>query len=46
MLPLNRAILGWPRTVKQLVVAAFDSLLAVLAMWIAFTLRFDTLHPL
>lgn len=44
MLPLNRAILAWPRPVKQLVVSAFDSLLAVLAMWIAFTLRFDTLH--
>ena len=44
MPPLNRAILAWPRPVKQLVVTAFDSLLAVLAMWIAFTLRFDTLH--
>ena len=44
MQPLIRAILAWPRSVKQLVVAAFDSLLAVLAMWIAFTLRFDTLH--
>lgn len=44
MQPLNRAILAWPRPVKQLVVAAFDSVLAVLAMWIAFTLRFDTPH--
>jgi len=42
--PLNRAILAWPRPVKQLVVTVFDSLLAVLAMWIAFTLRFDTPH--
>lgn len=43
-MPLNRAILAWPRPVKQLVVAGFDSLLALLAMWLAFTLRFDTLH--
>ncbi len=44
MQPLNRAILAWPRTAKQLAVGTFDSLLALLAMWLAFTLRFDTLH--
>lgn len=44
MQPLNRTILAWPRPVKQLVVAAFDSGLSVAAMWLAFTLRFDMLH--
>ncbi len=39
----NRA-LGWPRAVKRLVVVALDVGLAVLATWIAFTLRLDALH--
>ncbi len=38
------AILGWPRPVKRLVVVVMDVALAVAAMWLAFTLRLDTLH--
>lgn len=37
-------ILGWPRSAKRLVVIAVDVVLALLATWIAFTLRLDELH--
>ena len=37
-------ILAWPRSVKRLVVVAMDVILSLLAMWLAFTLRLDTLH--
>lgn len=41
---LNRAILAWPRPLKRGAVIGFDTAMALLAMWIAFTLRFDSLH--
>lgn len=43
-MPLNRTILAWPRPLKRGAVIGFDTLMALLAMWIAFTLRFDSLH--
>lgn len=42
--PLTRTVLSWPRPVKRLVVVAFDTVVALAAMWLAFTLRFDMLH--
>ncbi len=41
---MNRVIVGWPRLLKQLVVMALDVVLALLATWVAFTLRLDELH--
>lgn len=41
---MKRSILEWPRATKRFVVVAMDTVLAVLAMWLAFTLRLDTLH--
>lgn len=41
---MKRSILEWPRTTKRFIVVAMDTVLAVLAMWLAFTLRLDTLH--
>jgi len=38
---LQRRVLGWPRALKRLVVLALDVLLALVATWIAFTLRLD-----
>ena len=37
-------VLGWPRAAKRLVVVALDIFLALIATWIAFTLRLDTLN--
>jgi FlaA1/EpsC-like NDP-sugar epimerase len=37
-------ILNWPPRIKRLAVMATDTGLALLAMWLAFTLRLDTLH--
>ncbi len=37
-------VLGWPRAAKRLVVVALDIILALVATWIAFTLRLDTLN--
>ncbi len=37
-------ILAWPRFTKQLFVASLDICMGVLAMWLAFSLRLDTLH--
>jgi FlaA1/EpsC-like NDP-sugar epimerase len=37
-------ILAWPRSVKRLVVVAMDVAMSLAAMWLAFTLRLDTLH--
>lgn len=39
---MRTRILDWPRATKRLVVIAIDMALAVLATWIAFSLRFDT----
>jgi len=38
---LQSRVLYWPRAVKQLVVLSLDVVLALLATWIAFTLRLD-----
>ena len=37
-------ILEWPRPAKRLFVAAMDAVMGVFAMWLAFSLRLDTLH--
>lgn len=37
-------ILNWPRSAKRLVVIALDIVLALVATWLAFTLRMDALH--
>ena len=39
---MQNRVLGWPRATKRLVVVALDVVLALLATWIAFTLRLDT----
>lgn len=41
---MHSEILGWPRSIKRLVVVAMDVGLALAATWLAFTLRLDTLH--
>ena len=40
---LNR-ILEWPRATKRLFVVAMDTGMGLLAMWLAFSLRLETLH--
>ena len=37
-------ILQLPRPVKQLTVVGIDVLLSLIAIWVAFSLRLDTLH--
>jgi FlaA1/EpsC-like NDP-sugar epimerase len=39
-----QTVLAWSRSVKRLVVVATDTASALLATWLAFSLRFDTLH--
>lgn len=41
---MQNRILGWPRSVKRLVVVVLDVALALAATWIAFTLRLDELN--
>lgn len=41
---MQQRILAWPRAVKRLVVLAMDVVLSLLATWVAFSLRLDTLH--
>lgn len=41
---MQSRVLGWPRAAKRLVVVVLDVVLALLATWIAFTLRLDTPH--
>lgn len=41
---MQSRVLGWPRSAKRLVVLAVDVCLAVVATWLAFSLRLDTLH--
>ena len=41
---MQSRVLGWPRAVKRLAVMALDVVLALVATWIAFTFRLDTLH--
>jgi FlaA1/EpsC-like NDP-sugar epimerase len=38
---MHKKVLGWPRSVKGLVVVVLDVVLALLATWMAFTLRLD-----
>ena len=38
---MQSRVLGWSRTTKRLVVVVLDVILALLATWIAFTLRLD-----
>lgn len=39
-----KPVLDWPRPVKRLVVIVVDVMLAMLATWSAYSLRFETLH--
>lgn len=41
---MQSKVLGWSRSVKRLVVLGLDVVLALLATWLAFSLRLDTLH--
>lgn len=41
---MQQRILAWPRAVKRLVVLVMDVVLSLLATWVAFSLRLDTLH--
>ena len=41
---MQSRILGWSRAAKRLAVIAVDVVLALLATWIAFTLRLDELQ--
>ncbi len=37
-------ILSWPRSAKRIVVVSLDLCMSLVAMWLAFSLRLDTLH--
>jgi FlaA1/EpsC-like NDP-sugar epimerase len=41
---MQEKVLNWSRTLKLLIVIAIDVALSVLATWLAFSLRLDTLH--
>src|SRR3990167_4179057 len=41
---MKKSIPDWPRSTKRLVVVVMDVVLAIVAMWMAFTLRLDTPH--
>ena len=41
---MQEKVLNWPRTFKLLIVIAMDVAMTVLATWLAFSLRLDTLH--
>jgi FlaA1/EpsC-like NDP-sugar epimerase len=41
---MQEKVLSWPRTFKLLIVVAIDVAMSVLATWLAFSLRLDTLH--
>jgi FlaA1/EpsC-like NDP-sugar epimerase len=41
---MHATILAWPRAVKGLTVMGLDIVLSLVATWLAFTLRLDTLH--
>lgn len=44
MFSMQEKILAWPRATKWLLVAALDTVMGVVAMWLAFSLRLDMLH--
>jgi FlaA1/EpsC-like NDP-sugar epimerase len=37
-------ILSWPRSAKRILVLSLDLFMSLVAMWLAFSLRLDTLH--
>ena len=37
-------ILSWPRSAKRILVLSLDLCMSLSAMWLAFSLRLDTLH--
>ena len=39
-----RQVLDWPRPAKRLFVVAVDIIMAVLATWVAYSLRYEALH--
>jgi FlaA1/EpsC-like NDP-sugar epimerase len=39
-----RQVLDWPRPAKRLFVIAVDIIMALLATWVAYSLRYETLH--
>ena len=41
---MRSQVLNWPRVAKFMLVMAFDTVMAVVAMWMAFSLRLDMLH--
>ena len=41
---MQRSVLGWSRSAKRLIVVVLDMGLGVLATWLAFSLRLETLH--
>lgn len=41
---MQSTVLAWPRATKRLVVVALDIALALIATWLAFTLRLDAWH--
>lgn len=41
---MQSLVLGWSRSAKRLVVVGLDIVLAMLATWLAFSLRLETLH--
>ena len=41
---MQSTVLAWPRATKRLVVVALDIALALVATWLAFTLRLDAWH--
>lgn len=41
---MKSSILEWPRSTKRFVVVVMDVALAIVAMWVAFSLRLDTPH--
>lgn len=41
---MQERVIAWPRAVKRAVVVALDVVMALVATWIAFTLRLDALH--
>ncbi len=44
MTTLFEPLLSWPRPVKRAAVMALDVVLALLTTWIAYSIRFETLH--
>ena len=41
---MQEKVIAWPRSVKRAIVVALDVLMALVATWIAFTLRLDAFH--